>query len=489
VARYSPAGAGPVRLTGFDSYEWRKLNMQHTRKLAEFAASLRYEDLPADVVIQAKKLLLHTLAVSMAAVRTSQGQRTIPLGRMIGGAGNSATVYGSRKLGSCGEAVFVNGTMADILDWEDCSWTGHPSAAVIPVAIAIAEDRKADGKALIAAIVAGFETYQRIALAVRPTIDYYWKNGWGLTSWQSFGASVPAAKIIGFDAARMAQSLSLTGFIQPSPNAKTRSWISDMYHFNYGLAASTGLNAALIVESGINEYADGLDGDDGYWNQVSDRCDFGQLERNLGDEFLIMETLFKRWPANMWIQQPLDALDALKSEYDFDADEIVEIVISPNFRVRMTNEPEGFEGMLQAQYSIPHCLAAHVLGIEVGPEWFSETTRRNAKVNELAGRVRAEGDVVEMFEAFEQFVAGSYPEVTLTVKLQDGKEYSHNLHFPKGHARNPFEMEETEAFAKHCLSSVLTEKGCGEIVRAVRKLEDLMDVDDLTRSLRTELTV
>lgn len=461
--------------------------MQHTRKLAEYAAALRYDDLPSEVVVQAKKLLLHTLAVSMSATVTDQGRRSIPLGRQIGGAGNSATIYGSRDLGSCGQAAFVNGTMADILDWEDCSWTGHPSAAIVPVAIALAEDRQASGKDLIAAIVAGFETYQRIALAVRPTTDYYWKRGWGLTSWQAFGASIPAAKLMGLDAERLAQTISLTGFIQNSPNAKSRSWISDMYHFSYGLAANTGLQTAMIVESGINGYDDGLDGDDGYWNQVSDRCDFDQFGRNLGSEYLILETLFKRWPANMWIQQPLDALDALKAVHGFGAGDIAEIVVDPNFRVRMTWEPDGFDGMLQAQYSIPYCLAARALDLEPGPDWFSAEARKNPQLNELAGKVRAEGEVVEMFGAFEQFVAGGYPEVHLTVRLHDGRELRHRLRFPKGHACRPFGMDETEALAERCLAGVLTRKGCRQVIDAVRNLETLGQAGELTEGLRSEL--
>ena len=56
-------------------------------------------------------------------------------------------------------------TMGDMLDWEDCSGTGHSSAGVIPTAVIAAEVLKKSGKDLFTAVVAEYEVYQRVALA------------------------------------------------------------------------------------------------------------------------------------------------------------------------------------------------------------------------------------------------------------------------------------------------------------------------------------
>jgi len=81
-----------------------------------------------------------------------------------------ATVWGSdgRKV-PVQEAAFANGTMADIVDWEDCSWTGHPSAGAIPVAMAVAEACRQSGQDYLTAVVAAHGGYQRVAMAAQPS--------------------------------------------------------------------------------------------------------------------------------------------------------------------------------------------------------------------------------------------------------------------------------------------------------------------------------
>ena len=56
-------------------------------------------------------------------------------------------------------------TMGDMLDWEDCSGTGHSSAGVIPTVVIAREVLKKSGKDLLTAVVAEYEVYQRVALA------------------------------------------------------------------------------------------------------------------------------------------------------------------------------------------------------------------------------------------------------------------------------------------------------------------------------------
>ena len=112
-----------------------------------------------------------------------------------GGVGE-ATVWGSDgKKVPAREAAFANGAISDIMDWEDCHWTGHASAGAVPVALAMGEKLKLSGKDYMTAVVAGFEGYTRIAMAVQPSKEFL-KVGsrWGLVSWQIFAASLAAAK-------------------------------------------------------------------------------------------------------------------------------------------------------------------------------------------------------------------------------------------------------------------------------------------------------
>lgn len=173
--------------------------MNYTRTLSEYAVKLRYEDLPKEVIEQAKLLTLHVLGVSLAGCRVTQGNEAIALSKDMGGEKKESTILGDGNKVSCVQAAFANSTLADVLDWEDCSWTGHPSAGAIPAALAVGERVKASGKDYITSLVAGYEVYQRIAMAVQPTPEFYSKCGWGLTSWQIFAAAIPAAKLMKLD--------------------------------------------------------------------------------------------------------------------------------------------------------------------------------------------------------------------------------------------------------------------------------------------------
>ena len=115
----------------------------YTRRLAEYAVSLDFSDLPEEVVERVKMMTLHTLGVSLAAAPVALSGASIQVAKAVnGGSGGGASVWiGGERL-SAASAAFANGTIADILDWEDCAWTGHPSAGVIPAAMAVAEERQ-----------------------------------------------------------------------------------------------------------------------------------------------------------------------------------------------------------------------------------------------------------------------------------------------------------------------------------------------------------
>ena len=189
----------------------------YTQELSEYAVGLRYEDIPPEVVERAKMIMLQTVGAALAAKGTPIHDKIMKMAHEAnGGSGGGTTVWGSGEKMAAVNAALALGTTADALDWEDCSWTGHPSAGIIPCAWLAAEERHRSGKDLITAIVAGYEVYQRIAMAVQPSDERWKKKGWGLTSWQIFGCIVPIAKLYGFDARKVNQAIGM-GCECPSP--------------------------------------------------------------------------------------------------------------------------------------------------------------------------------------------------------------------------------------------------------------------------------
>jgi 2-methylcitrate dehydratase PrpD len=463
------------RLGGFKK---EVCDMSYTQKLADYLENLRYKDIPKEVIEQAKLLTLHTVGVALASYPTGQAKRAIALAKSWGSGQKESTLLGDGTKVSSVNAAFANGTMADLLDWEDCSWTGHPSANAIPGALALAEAIKAPGKEYILALVGGWEVYQRIAMAVQPSDDWgFLKKGWGLTSWEIYAAAMPAAKLLKLRKEKINQVIGIAGAMTPIVNAKVHRTLSDFYHYQHGFTCRDGVASALVAQSGIETLHDFLDGEDGYWCTISDQCDWDWYTKKLSKDFTIMETLFKHWPTNMWIQTPLDTLDALVKRDSIKVGEIAEILISPQFEYRMGYKPEGYKSITEAEFSIPYCLAVYLLDPEPGPNWYDKKRFKDPKVLELAKKVKGTGPTQGLQASFKLMREGSFPEVTIKVTLKDGKEFTNTIRFPKGHPKNRLTYDEFKDRFRRAASFALKPK---KIEEAMEKILNLEKMDDLS---------
>ena len=465
--------------------------MTYTKLMADYAAELKYDDLPLEVVEQVKLLTLQTLGVALASYPTGQAQRAIAMTKAQGGKAESTIIGDGTKVPRT-EAAFVNGTLADILHWEDCGWTGHPSAGAVPAALAVGEATGASGKDFITSIVAGYEVYQRIAMSVQPSPEYIVKvKSWGLVSWQIYVAVVPAAKLLNLSSEGIEQALGVAIYqanIPMNQHANPPVGKSDVYHYAHGFNARNGVGSAIIAQSGIDGMYGSLDGDGGYWAQVSDQVDWRWYEKGLGKDYLIMETSFKHWPGGQWLQQPLDALDALVKENNIKAEDIAEISINPPTSNAMGYSPDGYVGPLDAQFSAPFCMASYLIDPNPGASWFTEDKLKDPKVLELAGKVKGVGQVTTPYKNFVEFWAGSFPEIVVTVSLNDGREFSRTIRFPKGHPRNRMSLDEFKDRFRLQASVRLEPDRVEKAIDIILNLENVTDMSEVGELLHNTPT-
>src|SRR6476660_3190106 len=138
------------------------------QKFAEFALSIKYEALPADVIASAKRVLLDTLGCAFGSVGSEPANIADATIRKTFGDGNAATVVGYPRPATVEGALFVNGVLVRSLDLND-TYIGteplHPSE-VLPTAIALCEENGRNGRDLIEAMVAGYEASMRVNDAI-----------------------------------------------------------------------------------------------------------------------------------------------------------------------------------------------------------------------------------------------------------------------------------------------------------------------------------
>jgi 2-methylcitrate dehydratase PrpD len=175
-------------------------------RLGAYLAEIRFSDLPPGVVKLAKERLLDLFSAGLAGYRL--GLYRPVLAAINVGAGHSM-VWGEGKLVPAGTAATINSFMAHCTYLEDGSRStgGHPSSAVIPAILALAEERGISGEKVLLSIVVGYEIFIRIGKAIYPSTV---TRGFQPTAiLAALGAAGGCAKLLDLDADACAQALAI----------------------------------------------------------------------------------------------------------------------------------------------------------------------------------------------------------------------------------------------------------------------------------------
>lgn len=460
-------------------------NTKYTQNLADYAVEINYDKLPAEVIERAKMLTLHTLGVSLAAKPIELSDSAMQVaGAMNGGAGGEASVWiGGKKL-SMASAAFANGTLADMLDWEDCAWAGHPNAGAIPAAMAVAEGLKKSGKEFIEAVVAGLEVYQRVSMAVQPDDDFDHNQGWALGNWQIFAASAAAAKLMGLSKEQMNKAFGMSVLYAKMPSNLQQGTMSNAYHYEYGITAQNGIVAAMCAEKGVANLMDCFDIPYAYCEQLTKAVDREWLNKEMDKTYYLMDILVKHWPANMWVQTPVEIVKLLVAENNINADDIEEIIVNPPTQYRMHFYEDGFESLMEAQFSIPYVIASALVDPEPGPNWYTEEKFNDPKIMEYGKKVKSgSGKEQTLLESFHIYQQGSHPEKTVTITMKDGTVYEKTQKTHKGHPLDMLSREEFCDLFRREASFTLTPEQTEKVIDFVLNIENVEDMSKVNELL------
>src|SRR5689334_8562907 len=170
-----------------------------TRALAAQASAVTYESLPEPVRELARQCVLDYYGVALAGA--DDPLVAILLDELSEAGGNpQAGLIGHKARLPMLSAALVNGAIGHALDYDDVNLAmpGHPSVAILPGLIALAETRRSSGRELIAAFVAGYETACRIGSTMRPG---HYDLGFHATGTVGcFGVAAACARLLGLDA-------------------------------------------------------------------------------------------------------------------------------------------------------------------------------------------------------------------------------------------------------------------------------------------------
>jgi 2-methylcitrate dehydratase PrpD len=395
-------------------------------KLCGFAAGLRFEQLGAQTVEQAKVVIADTLAAVAAGSREPE---VVALARRVRQQGSSTVIgAGIRASASC--AAFLNGVAGTWLEMDEGNRfsRGHPSVHVLPAALACAEERGLAGRDLLVAVVLGYEVGARIGIAsnLRPAMHPH-------GTWGTVGAAVAVAKLAGADAAKMREVVNVASSLTLATSKNTMLQGGTVRNAYAGVSNQMGLLALELVECGFSGERDGLASVFGA--VVSESFDREKMAGGLGERWQIDMNYFKRHSCCRYNHGTLDALDGILARTPVDAGEVERIDVA-TYRHAAELDDQAPRNVLAAKFSVPFAVATRIVTGSSGLKSFTWERVRDDAIQGLAKRV---------FVREDSALTAMLPQLRparVSIRLRDGRELRGSADANRGDDQDPYSRAE-----------------------------------------------
>jgi 2-methylcitrate dehydratase PrpD len=436
---------------------------QETVRLAEYAAALRYQDLPAEVVRRAKECIADTVAAIICGSALPWSRIVIRYADRTGPGGKCHILGSEGGAVQANAAALANGALAHAFELDSLTRPGagaHPGATVLPPALAIAQQQGSSGRDLIAAFVTGNEVMIRIGRATGHTKEARGFHAPGTTG--PFGAAVAAGHLLRLGPAAMTNALGIAGSLCGGLLEFARGNGGMVKRLHLGRASEAGVLAASLAADGFEGPRTVLEGEFGFLKVFCTKWDEAELTRGLGEEFLVSTTVLKRYPCHATAHAAVKAVRDLQAEHVFRGPEVEAITVTGTARMVERHNIQEPADLMLAQYSIPFCVALALHREARDPESLDETALRDPEIRALCRRVR----LVPASDAEHAGIAS-----TVTIALADGRRF-------EGRAENGMlEPGELDDKFLRLTRKALGDGGAAALYERLQRLEDEENLD------------
>ncbi|HEV8673731.1 MAG TPA: MmgE/PrpD family protein [Methylomirabilota bacterium] len=442
--------------------------MTRADAVASFVGDTDCGNLPPAVVARAKTALIDTVGCALAGGGVRASRAVLALVEAEAGAGQ-ATVWTTGRRASISQAVLANAVLASALDFDDGHyWSmSHPGAAVVPAALAAAEARKRSGRDVLAGVVVGYEIaiHAGAILNARPRERIY-----GSGAPDAYGAAAAVARLLGLDRRGIMDALGIARCHLPVSPVLDSIPHGAMTKESLGWGAVTGTTAALLAEAGFTGPPTRLEEPHQAGGGEAD------LLAELGRRWRITETYVKRFPACLWTHAAVEAALTLRREERLASEQIQELMVWTHQRAVTIDDPAP-RSVEAAQYSLPYTVAAALADGELGVEQMQERRLGEARILELAARVRL---------ALDPRLDAMYPArraARVEIRTTDGRKCEREVLTIKGSAEDPLTAPEVDDKFLRLAAPVLGESGARRALGVLREVERHDDLAPLWAAL------
>ena len=460
------------------------------QEVSRFAGAVRDGKVEDSILQDARRRATDIVGIALAAVGMEPARAVGAVIEGWGGEGK-ASVIGRNDKYPAASAALVNGTLAHALDYDDTHLPSvlHPSAAVVPAALAAAEASGTSGGDLLAAVAAGDELAVRVGMAGYDRElgnSVFFEKGLHATSIAgTLGGALATAMLYGLDEEGIGHAVAISasmgaGLIEANRTGGTVKPV------HCGWAAHAGVTAAELARHGLTGPPTVFEGRFGFLQAyLGDEADTEALTRGLGEEWELPRVFFKPYPANHFTHAGIDAAIRLREE-GLDVGEIEEIelgVATPTLRTIAQPEEEKARPKTgyAAKFSGPFTVATALLGgggLGVSLEDFADEAVKDRAKLDLASRVRCVAD-----EECDRIFPNQFPAV-LRIRMKSGKEREARVPHNRGGPENPLSNEELETKFRTNAGRTLPSGQVEELEGALRSLGEAETVEETIKLAR-----
>ncbi|MFK7996171.1 MAG: MmgE/PrpD family protein [Granulosicoccus sp.] len=385
-----------------------------SERIAHFAVATRDEQFPEPALHMVRLSMLDWLAVARAGMDEPVAHVVRSLVAEEGGR-EEAFAMGLDKRVPARAAALLNGSIGHALDYDDTHFAsmGHPSAAVVPAALSIAQRAGSDGRAVQQAVLIGAELAVRVGMWLGR--DHY-RRGFHITATAgSFGAAMAAVRLLGLTAKQASHALSLAA----SRAAGVKAQFGSMGKpFHAGLAASNGVEAALLAQKGFQAADATLEGAQGFARSHHGEFNLQAFD-TLGDTYIFEKVSHKFHACCHGLHAALEALTDLRDKQGVEPDDIVnmQITVHPQY-LDICNITEPASG-LQCKFSYTMTAAMLMYRHDTARlDVYNDDICDDVALKELGSRISVEVDAT---------MSETYASVRVTLRNQTTLHASHDL--------------------------------------------------------------
>jgi 2-methylcitrate dehydratase PrpD len=452
-------------------------------ELAAFAWKAASGNLPAEVTTSVRQRVLDVLGLCVAAKGLETSASMTAFVQSQGGR-PQARAIGLAERVPAAQAALLNGVLAHSLDYDDTHLPSilHPSAPVVPAALAAAESVRASGEQVVAAVAVGLEIAVRLGMAgydAELGNSVFFEHGQHATSiCGAMGGAAAAALLLGLGEEGVVHALGITasmasGIIEANRTGGT------VKRLHCGWAAHSAVTAAQLVEHGFTGPPTVLEGRFGFFQAfLHGQADLAQVTDGLGEQWAVPGIFFKPYPANHFTHAAVDAGMALR-ERGLPLDRIRSIELRvPSAVIRTIGQPievkRAPETGYQAQFSGPYAVVAGLhggSGLGVGLDDYTDALAHDA------GR-RAMMQLVDVVpdERCDEIFPMQFPAIVRVV-TDDGQEWVEEVLANRGGPARPLSDDELAVKFGENVRGRLAPAAAARVQELVLGLDS---VDDLT---------